>query len=1133
MAILVSKAAASTTTDANTNVYNLGSKDSENVIFGVDSSSETFQLSVTNKVTILDVSNGDKVVHSGLISSGVQAKVTGNTVTLSDGTNDKLVLSALAGNESVTVEFSDGKIITIAASSAATPVYTVVQGVKSTTLNGTATAVTDSTAPLAPSAPVEKSGNTVLTNGVNTTEAAGNILLTTAVGSSNALAGDTITLYKTVSGVTTTIGTPHLLVTADLTTPYDFTIAGSLLTANATNLITTKITDVAGNIGTASSPLTVVIDTAAPTVGTIAIASATGILNSTLNAGDVVSVNVPFSEVVNVTGTPQLDLTIGSTVFKANYDSGTGTNSLVFKYTILANQTDTNGISIAGTSALTLNSGTINDVAGNAATLTTVAVADNSGYLVDAIAPTAPTAVTVTTSGGTVTSNTITETNTNLTASATITAGQGATVAYLKVGSTIIASDSSISSGDTSVTFDLGQSTIDGLQSKIPLGGGTVSVELRDAAGNSVTSSASNPTLAEPPIRLTKNDGTITLYASTALQTAIDAASNNSVIDLAPGEYYAGTGGAAYDITKPITIRGFDDPNTANLDTSFSLIGSDGFRILGTVPGTVTIENIKYVNGARGIYVRGDVNDSTSVDNAKVGGLIVRNSEFYNQNVSGLAVMLNNEPSSLGNLVLDKVKFDQSAVDTTIGGNLISSSDSSVHEGIMSLGFDGTASLTNVQIVGNANTSNSPYYGIQLQGVSDTTIAAANSSTNPWYHTGPTLGTITLNNVDVTGSFKKNAIAIYNYNNIDGLAGPLASGQVDNALDLSLATTGWGPVLNVDGLNSSYNASKWGVALGTTTTKLQGEAYSSAGAPIQSVTDSIIIGTNGNDNLIGKFGTDKMTGGAGADTFVLMGTNTSTDVITDWGNGADTLYVYNAAGTGAYTGTTAGLRLKITIADVSVTPLDLTTALGAATVLATASVTGGAGSDVITGGSSGDTISGGAGNDTINGGAGADKLTGGLGADVLTGGTGVTVDTFVFNSGDGVAATTVAANGSTITFANGVDTITDFGSVGNGTSATLGADISIFNGTSIDGTAFVAGDYDATAGKVNNAIVIFNDATSDAAGLYYLQGSWNSSAKVFTLGSANTDHDFLIFNNASTGAINLTGISDIILHDNA
>lgn len=1079
MAILVSKAAANSATDTNTNVYNLGSKESENVIFGVDTASETFQLTGSNKVTILDVSNGDKVVHSGLSSSGVQAKVTGNTVTLSDGTNDKLVLGALAGGESVTVEFSDGKIITIAASSATTPVYTVVQGGKSTTLNGTAAAVTDSIAPVAPSAPVEKTGNTVLTNGVNTTEAAGNILLTTAVGNSNAVAGDTITLYKTVSGVTSAIGTPHVLVEADLTTPYDFTIAGSLLTANATNLITTKITDVAGNIGTASSPLTVVVDTAAPTVGTIAIASATSILNSTLNAGDIVSVNVPFSEVVNVTDipSPQLALTIGSTVVQASYDSGTGTNSLVFKYTILDGQTDTNGISIAGTSALTLNNGIIQDAAGNAATLTTVAVADNSGYLVDTTAPTAPTSVTVITSGGTVTSNTITETNTNLTASATITAGEGATVAYLKVGSTIIASDTSIASEDTSVTFDLGQSTIDGLQSKIPLGGGVVSVELRDAAGNSVTSSASNPTLAEAPVRLIKNDGTIKLYASQvnstlntskSIEDALTEADNGSVIELAPRTYYAGTGtqtemsssnidsygspGNPYIIyNKAITIRGLDDPSTdSTIDTVFSLSGSTGFQIQGKILGMVSFENIKFLDGAYGVYVRGDA-ASSAVDynsgaSVVLGGLTIRNSEFVNQSSAGLGVMLNNEPSNLGNLIVENVKFDQSAVNTIIGGNLISSSSSSVHEGIMSFGFDGTAILTNVQIVGNASTSNSPYYGIQLQGVDNTTIADGNSSTNPWYHSGPTLGTITLNNVDVTGSFKKNAVAIYNYNNIDGLAGPLVSGQVDNALDLSQATTGWGPVLNVDGLNSSYNASKWGVTLGSKTTQLQGESYSSAGALIQSVTDSIIIGTNGNDTIIGKAGADKMTGGAGTDTIIG---GAGSDYI-DGGTGADTIIEYVVQGTstdsvgtasnsGAGTGadTINGFDLSAdTLLVVGTNLLSFVhgtdTEIGTATGTANTGVVGDFATNVglidfganatndyndatdgavainftspvgtfnkanfeariqynLTAGSAAATLTGGALNDTIAGGAGNDSLSGGAGDDVLTGNAG-------------------------------------------------------------------------------------------------------------------------------------------------
>ncbi|MBU1663902.1 MAG: hypothetical protein KKG92_00705, partial [Gammaproteobacteria bacterium] len=117
------------------------------------------------------------------------------------------------------------------------------------------------------------------------------------------------------------------------------------------------------------------------------ITSATGIQNSTLNAGDVVSVTVTMSEATIVTGTPQLVLNIGGTTVQANYASGSGTTALVFTYTILAAQTDTNGITIAANS-LTLNGGTLKDAAGNNATLTHALVADNGGYMVDTTAPT-------------------------------------------------------------------------------------------------------------------------------------------------------------------------------------------------------------------------------------------------------------------------------------------------------------------------------------------------------------------------------------------------------------------------------------------------------------------------------------------------------------------------------------------------------------------------------------------------------------------------------------------------------------------------------------------------------------------------------------------------------------------------
>ncbi|WP_279693229.1 Ig-like domain-containing protein, partial [Bradyrhizobium sp. SSUT77] len=75
--------------------------------------------------------------------------------------------------------------------------------------------------------------------------------------------------------------------------------------------------DAAANTSVASANYAATIDTTAPTLSTEAITSATGIQNSTLNAGDVVSVTATFSEAVTVTGTPQLQLNIGGTLVQA------------------------------------------------------------------------------------------------------------------------------------------------------------------------------------------------------------------------------------------------------------------------------------------------------------------------------------------------------------------------------------------------------------------------------------------------------------------------------------------------------------------------------------------------------------------------------------------------------------------------------------------------------------------------------------------------------------------------------------------------------------------------------------------------------------------------------------------------
>ena len=85
--------------------------------------------------------------------------------------------------------------------------------------------------------------------------------------------------------------------------------------------------------------------------------------------GQTIAITVGFSEVVNVTGTPQLTLETGGSDAVVDYSSGTGSNTLTFNYTIGAGHTSSD-LDYKATSSLALNSGTIRDAALNDATLT-------------------------------------------------------------------------------------------------------------------------------------------------------------------------------------------------------------------------------------------------------------------------------------------------------------------------------------------------------------------------------------------------------------------------------------------------------------------------------------------------------------------------------------------------------------------------------------------------------------------------------------------------------------------------------------------------------------------------------------------------------------------------------------------
>ena len=183
--------------------------------------------------------------------------------------------------------------------------------------------------------------------------------------------------------------------------------AGSLTAALPWSGTGWAIADRAGNRPSAEASLPVsppagfrvdgsASDATAPTVSGVSLSGNGRGASGVFIAGDAITVTVEFSEPVTVTGTPQVALTVGLLTRQADYASGSGTSSLVFRYTVAAGDTDPNGVSV-GASALALNGGTIADDATptpNAAALGLGAHAITDGDLVvnggalDTVAPT-------------------------------------------------------------------------------------------------------------------------------------------------------------------------------------------------------------------------------------------------------------------------------------------------------------------------------------------------------------------------------------------------------------------------------------------------------------------------------------------------------------------------------------------------------------------------------------------------------------------------------------------------------------------------------------------------------------------------------------------------------------------------
>lgn len=125
---------------------------------------------------------------------------------------------------------------------------------------------------------------------------------------------------------------------------------------NSTDFIFNSSTSNPQNFSSAAIPCLAVTNVASTIASPITYAD---------TSGTVIDIQLTFSNVVTVTGSPTLLMETGTTDQAAVYTGGSGTNVLTFNYTIVAGD-NTNDLDYASINALSLNGGTIIGASGNA-----------------------------------------------------------------------------------------------------------------------------------------------------------------------------------------------------------------------------------------------------------------------------------------------------------------------------------------------------------------------------------------------------------------------------------------------------------------------------------------------------------------------------------------------------------------------------------------------------------------------------------------------------------------------------------------------------------------------------------------------------------------------------------------------
>lgn len=250
-----------------------------------------------------------------------------------------------------------------------------------------------------------------------------------------------------------------------------------------------------------------------------------------------IDIKVSFSEGMEVSGVPYLELNLSSGTTRANYLSGSGSSELIFRYTV-ANGDESNLLAYIDSSSLQLNGGSINDLNGNSALLTLPvpgdpdSLSDSSNFMIDGVVPTA-------------------------------------SISYSPSTSTVGNVTASLGSASESISI----TNNGGASDYIFSGNGDFTFTFEDLAGNQNSATATVTWIQSIGITVSPTSGLITtegggeasfslvLDSTPTADVSIDLSSDNTTEGTVTPASLTFTS-ANWDIPQTVTVRGVDDTLT-------------------------------------------------------------------------------------------------------------------------------------------------------------------------------------------------------------------------------------------------------------------------------------------------------------------------------------------------------------------------------------------------------------------------------------------------------------------------------------------------------------------------------------------------------------------------------------------